>query len=461
MTTESTISTPVLKHVLFVDDEPVSCHVAERILRTGIPNVRVTCAPNGAEALAILDREPVDLLITDLAMPVLDGIELLLEVAHRRLLIPLLVVTGHKSPLNETLALSSGAIEYFEKPLRPDPFLHCACRLLFDKPHRGQLEVISLSGILRLIDMERKTCSLRVTSATSQGVLMFADGDLVDARQGILHGLPAAAAILAWPDVTITLDTDAPTRAPALRVRIRELLRQAAGGAVVPPQPPTPTSVCLQSAANDAGALEPPPEFRPAAYTPPLERIELATRPHGDALDPPVCGPAAAPRPPPSLQSRIAAIVRPGKPPPVPSPPRVAAPVRTLLPSEIVRRAPPLVHPANATQSATTPTGASPATNLSPVATPHPASDPGPLDSAPPSAVLDPSLVQVLDGEDYHDLMDRARDLLRVAEFAAAELLLLRALAHRPGDRVAQQNLRVLARRHGAPTAVDRPIREP
>ena len=45
--------------------------------------------------------------------------------------------------------------------------------------------------------------------------------------------------------------------------------------------------------------------------------------------------------------------------------------------------------------------------------------------------------------------MDRARELLRVAEFEVAERLLLRALQVRPGDRVVQQNLRVLAKRRG------------
>lgn len=455
-TTESSSSSPASKHVLFVDDEPVSCHVAERILRTGIPNIRVTCAANGAEALEILDREPVDLLITDLAMPVLDGIELLLAVAHRRLLIPLLVVSGHKSPLNETLAFSSGAVEYFEKPLRPDPFLHCASRLLFEKPHRGQLEVISLVGILRMIEMERKTCSLRVTSAISQGALMFADGDLVDARQGVLHGLPAAMAILAWPDVTITLDTDAPTRAPTIRVRVRELLRLFSGRALTPPPPPTPAPPRRQSAANDSGVLDPPPEYRPTAAVPPLERIELATRPRQAAAIDPSDGPRASSRPPPSLQARIATVAQPTKPPSVPPPPRVAAPVRTLLPSMIVR--------ASAPKSSANPPQTPPTQEPAPAADAGPASDPAPVSPTPPSSPSeatqdptrpDPALVRVLEGEGYHDLMDRARDLLRAAEFAAAEQLLLRALVHRPGDRVALQNLRVLARKRGDTAALE------
>ena len=117
-------------HILFVDDELAAQRHVEKMLRAGIPGVRVTCAGDGAQALAVIDRGPIDLLITDLEMPVLDGIELLLQVARRGLLVPLLVVTGHGSPASERRALSSGAIEYFEKPIRPESFIRCVVELL-------------------------------------------------------------------------------------------------------------------------------------------------------------------------------------------------------------------------------------------------------------------------------------------------------------------------------------------
>lgn len=98
-------------HILFVDDDAISRRFVEKMLRSSIPGVHVTCAGDGAQALAVLDREPVDLLITDLAMPVIDGIDLLLQVARRRLRIPLLVVTGHATPSTESQALSGGAID--------------------------------------------------------------------------------------------------------------------------------------------------------------------------------------------------------------------------------------------------------------------------------------------------------------------------------------------------------------
>ena len=58
---------------------------------------------------------------------------------------------------------------------------------------------------------------------------------------------------------------------------------------------------------------------------------------------------------------------------------------------------------------------------------------------------------------DCYQLQDLARELLRAAEFAAAEAVLRRALVVRPGDRVVEQNLRVLARRRALRSEGDHP----
>ncbi|MDC0720331.1 DUF4388 domain-containing protein [Nannocystis bainbridge] len=67
----------------------------------------------------------------------------------------------------------------------------------------------------------------------------------------------------------------------------------------------------------------------------------------------------------------------------------------------------------------------------------------------PPLTVIDGS--DAGDPEDPDDLLDRGRDLARRGDYDGAEALLRRALARRPDDRIAQQNLRALARRRAAP----------
>lgn len=94
-------------------------------------------------------------------------------------------------------------------------------------------------------------------------------------------------------------------------------------------------------------------------------------------------------------------------------------------------------------------------------AAPAPAEPPAASDAptpAPPTPAPSPVTAKIegLDSTDYFELMDRAHDLMRVAEFEIADLLLQRALQLRPGDRVVQQNLRVLAKRRGHAPAVNR-----
>ena len=234
------------KHVLFVDDDPVSRRLVEKVLRAGVPGARVTCVEDGAQALALLDREAVDLLITDVAMPVLGGIELILQVMRRRLSISLLVVSGQRDPQAESRALECGALAFFEKPVQAEPFLACVCKLLTAESRPAPLEVVSLAGLTRIIHMERRTCALRVTMPGAQGLLMFVAGELVGAQQGELEGLAAALRMLAWDAPSVALEPLVRACKRTIDVSLAELLRRASahrrsspGVVAAKVQPPT------------------------------------------------------------------------------------------------------------------------------------------------------------------------------------------------------------------------------
>lgn len=67
--------------VLIVDDDTDTCRVAAKLLRRH--GKAVTCATRAADALAVLHSEPIDLIILDLLMPVMDGVELLRAVRRQ------------------------------------------------------------------------------------------------------------------------------------------------------------------------------------------------------------------------------------------------------------------------------------------------------------------------------------------------------------------------------------------
>ncbi len=216
------------RHILFVDDDTASQRIVERVLRTGVPGVRISCVGSGIQALQLLGRESIDLLITDLHMPEMDGIELLRQVAGRRINVPVIVVTAHGSPSHETRALADGAFEYFEKPIQAEPFVRCVIELLDDARHRSRIEGLSIAGFVQLLSMERKTCALRASVPGAQGVLYFTSGALVDARQGELSGVQAALEIFTWQNPIITLEALTRGRAETIHLGVTELLLESA-----------------------------------------------------------------------------------------------------------------------------------------------------------------------------------------------------------------------------------------
>lgn len=102
-------------HVLIVDDDAtirtiLSAHCAGRGFRCSV-------AADGASALAIIEGQPVDVLVTDLEMPGMDGLNLLREVRERGLLTRCIVVTGYATVSNLTGCLRQGAFALVAKPI--------------------------------------------------------------------------------------------------------------------------------------------------------------------------------------------------------------------------------------------------------------------------------------------------------------------------------------------------------
>ena len=109
-------------HILVVDDDPVIRQLARFVLNTG--NYRITEVQNGREALDYVGRgDPVSLMILDLDMPEVGGLDVLKELRANRATasLPVVVLTG--SSTSETAAMDAGADDYLGKPLEPERFL--------------------------------------------------------------------------------------------------------------------------------------------------------------------------------------------------------------------------------------------------------------------------------------------------------------------------------------------------
>lgn len=102
------------KCILVVDDEPVLCAVLQRMLTK--LDYHVVSAHDGIEASRILSHMPVDLVITDLRMPRMDGWTLMKHVKKNMSHIPVILITGYHSIYTEARASESSADGYISKP---------------------------------------------------------------------------------------------------------------------------------------------------------------------------------------------------------------------------------------------------------------------------------------------------------------------------------------------------------
>ncbi|RJQ70015.1 MAG: response regulator [Desulfobacteraceae bacterium] len=107
---------------LFVDDEIEYLQTAiKRLRKRGIDATGVS---GGAEALAVLASQSVDVVVMDVRMPGMDGIEALREIKRRHPLVEVIMLTGHASMEVAIQGMEMGAFDYLMKPIDIDELIY-------------------------------------------------------------------------------------------------------------------------------------------------------------------------------------------------------------------------------------------------------------------------------------------------------------------------------------------------
>jgi DNA-binding NtrC family response regulator len=105
-------------NVLVVDDEPKLCDLLASALSQN--DIQVFTAGNGLHALTVLEREEIDLVISDWRMPGMDGPQLLAEIKLRFPQLPVIVMTAYSTVKNAVQSMRNGAFDYISKPFDID-----------------------------------------------------------------------------------------------------------------------------------------------------------------------------------------------------------------------------------------------------------------------------------------------------------------------------------------------------
>jgi DNA-binding NtrC family response regulator len=110
-----------MAQVLIIDDDPVILEVIGEILKTR--GFQVVAAPNGGAGIRELERDYYDLVLTDLVMPDVDGMQVLEHVVATTPKTTCIVLTGHGTIRSSVEAIKKGAFDYITKPITADELL--------------------------------------------------------------------------------------------------------------------------------------------------------------------------------------------------------------------------------------------------------------------------------------------------------------------------------------------------
>ena len=219
-----------MKRVLIVDDESALL-LSIKSGFEGNGRLQILTAENGREALDILDRNRLDLVVTDLRMPVMDGIQLLSVMSESFPEVPHIVMTAFGTPLLDKLLLQAGALNILEKPFDIEALEQAICKALDAHEERSHsLSGLSLSSFLQMVAMEEKTVHVKVFHPSGRnGSLFFRLGELIDAEADRLTGDAAALEMLAWEDIRVSMkEFPAPPPGTRMQSELLPLLFMAA-----------------------------------------------------------------------------------------------------------------------------------------------------------------------------------------------------------------------------------------
>ncbi len=213
--------------VLIVDDEPLFLESLVEGMSAMEDKFEVATAGNGKEAVWLIENERVDLVVTDLKMPVMDGFQLLAYLSRNRRDLPIIIMTAYGTPELELNARREGAISFLDKPIDLQALTDMIEERLSQKA-KGQISGISVAGFVQLMSIEAKTCTLQISVPGNTGTLFLSSGEVVSARLGDAHGDEAALEILSWENAAISILPGDGQRNRSVVFRLDQLLLESA-----------------------------------------------------------------------------------------------------------------------------------------------------------------------------------------------------------------------------------------
>ena len=207
-----------MQNVLVVDDEKTLLMIMTGRFEDYKDRFNVYTAGNGKEAVKVLESEQIDLVVTDLKMPEMDGIELIAYLSNKFPNVPSIAVSAYCTPEIQSKLKGLGALQVMDKPVNLDLLAEAVLKGLDQAHEGGSLNCVSLSSFLQIIEMEEKSCRIDVHANSKQrGSFFLVGGELYDAVCGNLKGEAAAYEMIGWDNTHLYIK-ELPRKTPEKQI---------------------------------------------------------------------------------------------------------------------------------------------------------------------------------------------------------------------------------------------------
>jgi CheY-like chemotaxis protein len=194
---------PATQKILLLDDEQELLDVYQGLLKSLPQQPDVRACDSGARAIAMLESEPFNLLISDLNMPRMDGLQVLSIVRRRFPQIRIVVMTSVMDEQYRNRAYSLGVDLFWQKPGNEQEiklFMECIQSLL-EREEQGGFRGVQSKSLVDLIQLEcmsQNSTVLKITNGQSEGRIWILNGEIIDSVVGDMTGEEAFKRIISW-----------------------------------------------------------------------------------------------------------------------------------------------------------------------------------------------------------------------------------------------------------------------
>jgi DNA-binding NtrC family response regulator len=198
------------KTILIADDEEdITWSISKSLQRDKKP-IQILCSNSGEETIELLKKHSVDVLVTDLRMPGVDGFSVIKYIGESFLKTKIIVITAYGSSEIKDKIFNKGCYHYLEKPFDISTLKQKIYSILdnnvFDKNACGSLN----NQIHEMLQLTKKTPDILLTiyQGKAEGKLYSSYGEIYHAAVGKKQGLSALNEILCWKNAFIKVQSD-------------------------------------------------------------------------------------------------------------------------------------------------------------------------------------------------------------------------------------------------------------